>query len=142
MFEQITEVTFKVLLVLYNRPKRIKRLPYMRILEQRSREGRVWRGLLIVVAVLSLTISLATRFVVPATSPIHTVKTASRSLTDPQRQHLNCDAVQWSTPVQTAAFADLVVFYSRLAPTEPQIATQFFEDSSYNRPPPSIAFPL
>lgn len=140
--EQITEVIFKAFLVLYNRRKRIKRLPYMRILGQRSREGRVWRGLLIVVAILSLTISLTTRFVIPASSPIHTVKSVSRSLTDPQRQHLNCDALQWSAPVQASTFADLVVFYSRVAPLEPQVATQFFDDSSYNRPPPSVALSL
>lgn len=140
--EQITEVTFKALLVLYNRPKRSKRLPYMQILGQRSSEGRAWRALLIVVAVLSLTISLTTRFVIPTTSQVLTVKAVSRNLVEPQRQHLNCDAVQWSAPVQASAFAEFVVFYSRVAPPEPQVATQFFDDSSYNRPPPSIVFSL
>lgn len=114
----------------------------MRILGQRSSEGRVWRGLLIVVAVLSLTVSLATRFVIPSSSPTHTVKAVSRSLVEPQRQRLNCDAVQWSAPVQVSAFADLVVFYSRVAPSEPEVTTHIFDDSPYNRPPPSLAFSL
>jgi len=114
----------------------------MRMLEQRSENGRAWRGLLIAVAVLSLTISLTTRFVLPASSTIHSVKSVSRCLTEPQKQHLNCDAVQWAAPAQASAFAELVILYPRVAPTEPQVATQFFDNSPYNRPPPSLLVSL
>lgn len=111
----------------------------MRILGHRSTDGRGWRGLLIVVAICSLTISLATRFVIPASSQIHTAKAVSRCLVEPQRQRLNRDAVQWAAPVQVSALAEPIIVYPRLAPPEPQVAIQLFDDSPYNRPPPSLA---
>ena len=114
----------------------------MRLLRHRSTDGRRWRSLLTIVAVLSLTVSLATRFAVPAASPNHTVRSVTRCLVEPQRQRLNRDAAQWAAPVIVSAFAGPVILYSRVAPPEPQLAIHSFDDSPYNRPPPSLNFLL
>lgn len=111
----------------------------MEKLRVRSADGQVWRGLLILIATLSLTVSLATRFVIPASSPTHTVKAVSRSLVEPQRQRLNRDAVQWAAPVQTSAFAEPSIVIRRVTPSEPQLTLRCFDHSPYNRPPPSSA---
>lgn len=112
----------------------------MHRLKYRSLQGWPCR-LLIVIAIFSLAVSLATRFVIPTTSHTRTVKSVSRCLVEPQRQRLNRDAVQWAAPVLASAFVEPVV-YPPVAPPEPQLAIQFFDDSTYNRPPPSLAFLL
>ena len=138
----ITEVISRILPVLYNHPQQSRRFPQMQSLGHRGPDGRQWHNLLILVATVSLAVSLATRFVVPITSQTPAVKSVSRCLVQPQHQRLNRDAVQWAAPVQVSEYVEHVTFYPRVAPSESRFTIQFFDDSRYNRPPPSSPFLL
>src|SRR5580700_6864 len=124
-------------------------MPYCIILQQNNSDctmhllkhhgvSRAWRTLLIVVAVLSLTVSVATRFTVTATSQTQGVSSVTQSIVQPHRQRLNRDAAQWVAPVIISIFASLVISYSRNAPPQPRFAIYLSDDSPYNRPPPSL----
>ena len=138
----ITEVISRILSVLYNLPKQSTRFSQMQSLGHCGPNGRQWRWLLILIATLSLGVSLATRFAVPITSRTDVVKSVSRCLIQPQRQRLNRDAVQWAAPVQVSEYVEHVIFYPRLTPSESRFTIQFFDDSQHNRPPPSSPFSL
>ena len=112
----------------------------MHLLKHHSTGAPQRRAVLIVIAVLSLTISLATRFAVPAKSQTHTLKSITSSLVEPQRQRLNRDSAQWVAPVTISVFAERVTVYARVVPPEPQLGTHLFDDNPYYRPPPSLRF--
>lgn len=120
-------------LMLYNAPKRGLADCNMQLLIER----RV--GVLIVIAVCSLTMSLAIRFSVPSSSPSHTV---SRRSVEPKRQHLEKDAIQWV--VSDANFINMepAVVETSPAPAGLLLTNQVFSNNLYNRPPPSSAFLL
>jgi hypothetical protein len=99
-------------------------------------KGRGWRDLLIVIAIASLTLSLATRFWTPINSPVHTAKSLDHRSLAPKRQHLNLDAVRWVTPIASTSLFKPVTLYRRIAPPEPEIPDHLFADVLYNRPPP------
>jgi len=89
----------------------------------------------IFLAILSLTLSLATRTSVPSASG--SVVAAQSATPQAVRQHLDSDAAQWVPPVAPAALLEVISFYPRFSPAGPPIASLFFENSLYNRPPPS-----
>jgi len=102
-----------------------------------SRVGeRGWRGALIVIAICSLTFSLATRFWITP-SPSHTTKSADRRSVDPKRQHLVRDATRWVAPSATFSSVETAPIETCLAPAGPLLPKHVFSDSLYNRPPPS-----
>ena len=59
---------------------------------------RGWRGLVIVVAMCSLLLSLATRFSVPPPPRGYTVKSVDSQSGEPKRQHLDRDAAELADP--------------------------------------------
>jgi len=89
---------------------------------------------IIFLAILSLTLSLATRISVPSTSDSITAQSAAPQA---MRQHLDSDAAQWVPPVAPRLRLEVISFYPRFSPAGPPIATLFLEKSLYNRPPPS-----
>jgi len=103
---------------------------------------RGWRGVLILIAICSLTFSLATRFWIPSASQVPTIKSVDRHPVAPQRQHLDRDATQWLAPCANFTVAEPIVIETRLVPVEPLLPKHVFTDSLYNRPPPSSAFSL
>ena len=109
-------------------------------LTHRKVDARGWRGALIVIAICSLTVSLATRFWASSRSHTQIVKSVDHRPLDPKRQHLNKDASRWVAP--SAAFSVIAPasIETRLAPAGPLLPKHVFTDTLYNRPPPSFAF--
>ena len=102
-----------------------------------------WGGVLVVVAIFSLTLSLATRFSVPVSSQGHAVKSRDSRSGEPKRQHLNREAARFAEPVPSCAGFESVVLYSHVIPPEPARSSDILGSILYNRPPPpSSAFSL
>jgi hypothetical protein len=114
----------------------------MDLLMKRSVGGRGWRGMLIVLAICSLTVNVATRFWVPSTSPNHTAKSVEQRSVQPKRQHLNKDAARWVASRADFSIIEPVTIEACLAPAGPSLPQHFLSDSLYNRPPPSSEFLL
>lgn len=96
-----------------------------------------WRRLLIVVAVLSLILSLAGRYTSVASADFGTTTSISADSTTAKTQHLVSDGLQWTAPV--AAILMLVVprRAARIVHTPLRVIDLYAEDWLYNRPPPS-----
>ena len=93
-----------------------------------------WRVFVIALAICGLTVSLATRtfrLTFPQTP------TAESSSAQAARQHLDRDASTWVPPVPTLTTLSAPVFYPRVAPAGPPIPSVLFDESLFNRPPPS-----
>jgi len=98
---------------------------------------RGWQGLLVVIAICSLTLSVATRFWVPGTSQSPIVKSLDRRAAEPARQHLDRDAIQWVAPVANFSIVEPAAVEASLVPAGPPLPRLVFSDSESNRPPPS-----
>jgi hypothetical protein len=95
-----------------------------------------WRRTLILLAVLALTISLASRYTAAAATGLSKASSMSADSASAKTQHLLGDGLQWTAPV--AAFLMLVVPRTKtriLHPVLPVINLHS-EDWLYNRPPP------
>ena len=122
--------------IMYNPPEAVVSGGMKLFLHREVRE-RGWRGVLVVVAVCSLTFSLATRFWATSTAPSHTTNCIDRRSVEPARQHLDRDATRWVEPAANFGIIGPTVVETRLAPAEPLLPKHVFSDSLYNRPPPS-----
>jgi len=97
--------------------------------------SRLWSAA-IVLAICSLTISLATRFTVSG-AQVQKSATVKSELTDAKRQHLLANAFQWSAP--TSRFTmfqpprSSVLAVSVFIPSTPQSSETWL----YDRPPPA-----
>jgi len=109
--------------------------------KNRRGAGRGWRGLLAMVAICSLTVTLATRFSVPAFSQVHTVKSIDSRCGEPKRQRLARDSVRLAEPVANWSWAEPDVRHSDVITSEPLRSSDLLSVVFYNRPPPfSSAF--
>src|ERR1700722_1061349 len=106
----------------------------------RKVDARGWRSALIVIAICSLTLSLATRFWTPSRSHTRIVKSVDHRSLDPKRQHLNKDAARWVSPAACFIVIAPASVEASLAPAVPLLPKHVFSDSLHNRPPPSFAF--
>ena len=110
----------------------------VRMLEAKDASLRVWQSrrywFVIVLVVCALTTSVATRTSTPA---LHHGTVVESLLTHTVRQHLAMDAVGWAPPVVSVAFVLAVSFYPRVSPGGPPIPNLLFDETLYNRPPPS-----
>lgn len=97
-------------------------------------QHRRWYILAIVLAIAAVTLSLATRASTPRVS--HGITAQSQS-SNSVRQHLDSDAAGWVPPVAPVMVSEAPSFYPRVSPTGPPLQSLFFEESLYNRPPPS-----
>jgi hypothetical protein len=104
-----------------------------------TRQVGSWGAVLILVAVCSLTISLATRYNDCASTPSISVKYVTIHSSAQKRQHLDKDAARWVTPVERFAILEVSTFYPRFAPSGPPVHALLLDQSLYNRPPPSPA---
>jgi predicted anti-sigma-YlaC factor YlaD len=98
-----------------------------------GRRARVWRWALTSVVLLSLVVTLVTRFEVTV-SDTATVQSSASQAT---RQHMNQDAVRWSAPVLQITLLQAPTFYPRVSPAGPSLPTLLIEEHLYNRPPPA-----
>lgn len=94
-----------------------------------------WRIFVVVIAMLSLTVSLATRtFRLSSSDKVQVTSSTSQAV----RQHLDRDAVRWNPPVQVHFALQAPTYYPRFAPAGPPLPTVLFDESFTNRPPPSL----
>jgi hypothetical protein len=93
-----------------------------------------WRWALVGVVVFSVSISLATRTFRLTTSHSVTVKSNSAQA---MRQHMDRDAVQWTSPVPVSTTLQAPTFYPHVAPAGPPLGVVLLDESLYTRPPPS-----
>jgi hypothetical protein len=97
--------------------------------------GFLLRGLpIFALAVLSLTVSLATR---TFHTSIHHSTSVHTNAPTAMRQHLDKDAAPVPVPVYRAAMLDAPEFYPRFAAAGPPVAGLQLDQHLYNRPPPS-----
>jgi len=138
--ESVTEVIFGLgQSALYN--SFCSGLPIeMNFLKHLGIEHRAERLALIVVAVCALTVSLATRYYIPPTSQVHSVKAIDRGSLDAKRQHLCRDATKWVAPPVSFVSLKPANPVAPLALADPLLSKHFFDQSLYNRPPPSSGF--
>jgi hypothetical protein len=111
----------------------------MQWLNHRRVGERRWQSVVIVIAICSLTVSVATRFGTPWRSQSHIARSADHRPAEAKRQHLNKDATQWIAPNVSFSIRTTVVA-THLAPARPLRVTRLFDQSLYNRPPPSSPF--
>jgi hypothetical protein len=99
--------------------------------------GTTFRGrALILCAVLSLTISVVTRFSTVAQEGTPTKIVTSQSL-DAQRQHLLNNGLHWCAPAATFVLFEPAGVSLEVLPAGPPIIRPYSEDLQYSRPPPS-----
>ncbi len=112
-------------------------MQYLSHFEDQRRKN--WCVLVVMVAIFSLTLSLATRYSTPCSAPIHTVKTVkAHTYPEAKRQRLAKDAAIWLPTVICFDALRPRSFYPRVAPAGPPLPTLIPEENLYNRPPPSI----
>lgn len=104
-------------------------------LEDQRRKN--WRAVVVVVAVFSLALSVATRYssmgVVSSTAVRAFQLHASP---EAKRQRLAKSAADWMPPVMCVSLMQAPSSYPRIAPAGAPMPGLRFEESLYNRPPP------
>jgi hypothetical protein len=105
-----------------------------------TRAKRRWQGALIVLAICSLTLSVATRFSAPLGAQSHSVKSVDRWPSEAKRQHLDRDASRWIAPAASFSMIEPGTIETRLLLADPLLPKHVFSDSLYNRPPPASEF--
>jgi len=95
--------------------------------------ARSWHWALSCLLLLSLVVTLATRFQVTVQDTVTIQSSASQAT----RQHMNQDAVRWSAPILQLTVLQARTFYPRVAPAGPPLPILLIEENLYNRPPPA-----
>src|SRR5215831_16244105 len=97
--------------------------------------ARTWRALLVVMAVCSLTFSLATRFSMPVSTGDHGVKSIDDRSGENKHQRLD-KVTNRLGPVVTRTVFQPAALYAHIIPAEPPLCSYHLSDSLYDRPPP------
>jgi hypothetical protein len=104
----------------------------------KAQQRKVWSAVVIVIAVCSLTLSLATRYYSPWDASNPSVKTIqTHAAPDAKRQRL-AKIATWMPPVFTFTVLQVPRFYLRIASTQPLVLSLICDTSLYNRPPPAF----
>lgn len=95
-----------------------------------------WRAALVLVAVFSLSVSLATRYtrLNSETTGVKTVKSHSPEV---KKQHLVRDALKWTAPAPKFTLVPAVRSHVHVVSVVFQATNLSSESWLYNRPPPS-----
>ena len=96
----------------------------------------IWSAIAVLVAVGSLTVSLATRYYSPWDASSATVKTIQTHASPDARQRLTKNAATWVPPVFSFTVFQIPSFYPKIAPAGPPVRSLVCEETIYNRPPP------
>jgi len=104
--------------------------------------AKLWRrmgsALIVLLAISSVTISVATRYCSAPSSTAYSVNTLHRHASpERSRQRLTKSSTNWIAPVVRTAVLEAPTSYPRIAPAGPPIPSLLLEKSLYNRPPPS-----
>jgi hypothetical protein len=107
--------------------------------------GNRWRrscsGVLVLLAVFSLAVSVATRYCSPQSSAKYSTSTVHKHASpEPARQRMTKGASNWMPSVARSYALQAPTPYPRIAPAGPPIPGVLLEKSLYNRPPPPAEF--
>lgn len=113
--------------------------------QERRRVGRNgWRGAVALAAICVLTLSFATRFgAVPdvfwtaGNSHSQAEKGVDHRLAEPERQHLDRDAMEWASPNITVSLVHSTASEATPVSAGPLLPTRTFRGRLHVRPPPS-----
>jgi hypothetical protein len=110
----------------------------VRFEKSRSQANVAWQfwSAVIVLAICSLTLSLATRFTVVAPE-VHKLPSVKSELTDAKRQNLLSNALQWTAPIARLTSFEPVAASARALPVTVLPTYLTSETWLYNRPPPA-----
>jgi len=94
---------------------------------------------MVLLAVCSLTVSLASRYSFPVDSSSPAVKSIKvHTFPDMQRQRLDKKAANWVPPVFCLTDLEAPTFYPRIAPAGPPVTSLLRGNDLFNRPPPAL----
>lgn len=103
-----------------------------------DRRRKIWRAMVVLTAVCSLTVSVATRYSSSWNVSATAVKTVQANATpETKRQNLDKDAAKWVPPLVGFDALRSPSAYRQTAPAEPPTQNILLEKSLFNRPPPS-----
>src|SRR5579885_2225544 len=100
-----------------------------------ARQTNGWRELLILLALLSLTISVATRYCHVSGAQSQTLKSAKANPLDGKRQHLLNNGLHWSAPVEKFVLLLPAFVPAIVRPAASPIVQLYSTDCLHNRPP-------
>lgn len=98
---------------------------------------KAWAWCVILVAVLSLTLSLAGRYATSSADEPGTATSISADSVNAKTQHLLSDGLQWTAPASTFIMLVVPRAKSRIVHFVLPIINLQSEDWLYNRPPPA-----
>ncbi len=101
------------------------------------REMGSWQIVLILGAVFSLTVSVATRYCTFVQCEPNAATTATSHALDAKRQHLLNDGLHWAAPVATFVLFKPTQVSSALPRDIPPVARLYCRECLCGRPPPS-----
>jgi len=111
----------------------------LQVIHSESRRHKTYTGLLVLVAVCSLAISVATRYCSPEYSSPGKTSVAHKHATPEQsRQRLTKSTANWLPPVVEQAILGTPTEYQAMLPAVAPICSRFLAKDLYNRPPPSF----
>jgi hypothetical protein len=102
----------------------------------RMRSTTCWRRTLILLAVVSLSISVATRYCAVVQSSLEATTLVKACPIDGKRQHLLNDGLHWSAPIATFVLLEPARASGAVLAVVPLFTRLYVEDSLYSRPPP------
>ena len=102
---------------------------------------KTWCAAVVLAAVCSLTVSVATRYSSSWNVSAPTVKTVQAHATpETKRQRLDKDAANWVPPLVCFDALRCPSSYRQTAPAEPPTQNVLLDENLFNRPPPSCEF--
>ena len=114
----------------------VPEMSQLRHFEDQRRKN--WCAVVVLAAVCSLTVNVATRYSSSWDVSAPTVKTVqARTTPEAKRQRLDKDAANWAPPLVCLDVLRFPSSYPRIAPSGPPILSPLLEENLYNRPPPS-----
>lgn len=112
-------------------------MPFVKHFVMRHRGS--WCAMVVLVAIGSLTVSLATRYTSPTSCSVYAVRSCTRQAAPSvHRQRLAKDAACWIAPVILSTILPAPTSSPRIAPAAPIISSLLLAEALYNRPPPYI----
>jgi|SRR5579872_6298182 len=100
--------------------------------------SRRWWAAIVLIAVFSLAVSVATRYgSVRTDSTTSITKVQKHVAPEPRRPRLLKTAATWMAPPASCVVLQVPTSYPRIAPAGPPIPGVLLEEKLYNRPPPS-----
>lgn len=109
----------------------------LRLTHPDSSRGKAFSAMLVLVAVCSLAISVATRYCAPEyLSPAKTTVTHKHASSEQSRQRLTQSTANWLPPVVQDDTLESPSEYQSVTPVQPVFISPFLGQSLSNRPPP------